>query len=45
MNPFEQFIIITGLLAVLLVGVSYLRSFAKKIFYNSSKHTGWFLLE
>ncbi|WP_262892083.1 hypothetical protein [Mucilaginibacter rigui] len=40
MNPFEQFTIIIGLLAVLLEGVSYLRSFAKKIFRITYKHTG-----
>jgi hypothetical protein len=40
MNPFEQFTIIIGLLAVLLEGVSYLSSFAKKIFHSPSKHTG-----
>ncbi len=40
MNPFEQFTIIIGLLAVLLEGASYLRSFAKKLFHNPSKHTG-----
>ncbi|MES2060609.1 MAG: hypothetical protein V4456_01730 [Bacteroidota bacterium] len=40
MNPFEQFTIIIGLLAVLLEGASYLRSFAKKLFHHPSKHTG-----
>lgn len=40
MNPFEQFTIIIGLLAVLLEGVSYLRKFARKILHSGSKHTG-----
>lgn len=40
MNSFEQFTIIIGLLAALLGGVSYLCSFAKKLFHIPSKHTG-----
>ncbi|MET4011630.1 hypothetical protein ABIB62_001441 [Mucilaginibacter sp. UYP25] len=40
MNPFEQFTIIIGLLAILLEGASYLRYFARKILRTGSKHTG-----
>ncbi|MBB5395712.1 hypothetical protein HDC91_001740 [Mucilaginibacter sp. AK015] len=33
MNPFEQFTIIIGLLAVLFEGVAYLRSFLQKLLH------------
>lgn len=40
MNPFEQFTIIIGALAVLMEGLGYMRGFIQKIFHSSSKHTG-----
>jgi hypothetical protein len=33
MNPFEQFTVIIGVLAVLLEGISYLRGFLHKLFH------------
>lgn len=33
MNPFEQFTVIIGILAVLLEGVSYLRGFLNRLFH------------
>lgn len=40
MNPFEQYTLIIGVLAVLIEGFSYLRSFLKKILHpdSQSKH-------
>jgi hypothetical protein len=40
MNPFEQFTIIIGYLAVLLEGTAYLGDFAEQLFPPPSKHTG-----
>jgi hypothetical protein len=34
MNPFEQYTIIIGVLAVLIEGVSYLRDFLRKLFHH-----------
>jgi len=33
MNPFEQYTVIIGILAILFEGVSYLRGFLRKIFH------------
>jgi hypothetical protein len=33
MNPFEQFTVIIGVLAVLFEGISYLRGFLHKLFH------------
>jgi hypothetical protein len=33
MNPFEQYTVIIGILAVLFEGVSYLRGLLRKIFH------------
>ncbi len=32
MNPFEQYTIVIGVLAVLFEGISYLRVFLRKVF-------------
>ncbi|MBB3055019.1 hypothetical protein FHS11_001436 [Mucilaginibacter gotjawali] len=34
MNPFEQYTVIIGILAILLEGVSYLRDFVRKLFHK-----------
>lgn len=36
MNPFEQFTLIIGLLAVLIEGLSYIRSFLRRILHSNS---------
>lgn len=36
MNPFEQYTLIIGVLAVLVEGFSYLRSFLQKILHLNS---------
>jgi hypothetical protein len=33
MNPFEQYTVIVGVLAILFEGVSYLRDFLRKILH------------
>ncbi|OIQ65077.1 hypothetical protein GALL_533660 [mine drainage metagenome] len=34
MNPFEQYTVIIGILAILLEGVSYVRDFVYKLFHK-----------
>jgi hypothetical protein len=34
MNPFEQYTIIIGVLAVLIEGISYLRDFLRKLMHK-----------
>ena len=34
MNPFEQFTVIIGLLAILFEGISYLRDFLRKLLHK-----------
>jgi hypothetical protein len=36
MNPFEQYTIIIGLLAVLFEGISYLRDFVHKLLHKKT---------
>jgi hypothetical protein len=36
MNPFEQYTIIIGVLAVLLEGISYLRDFLRKLMHKKA---------
>jgi hypothetical protein len=41
MNPFEQYTLMIGLLAVLIEGYSYVRDLLHKAFHRSHpKHTG-----
>jgi len=34
MNPFEQYTVIIGILAIILEGVSYVRDFVHKLFHK-----------
>ena len=34
MNPFEQYTVAIGVLAILFEGISYLRSFLRRIFHQ-----------
>jgi len=34
MNPFEQFTVIIGLLAILFEGISYMRDFLRKLLHK-----------
>ena len=35
MNPFEQYTLVIGLLAIAFEGVSYIREFIQKIFHKT----------
>ena len=34
MNPFEQYTLIVGVLAILIEGISYMRDFLRKVFHH-----------